>query len=150
MSQSAELWGEDAGAFRPERFEGVRRLRQSQPVGAPGPGGHRFGFIPFGAGQRTCIGQRLAMMEAVQILASVVARYDVALAPENFPQGRPPLPGANDLGGISGIGGDGGGERNVFCQVVEEVGDITLGPKKGLYLSLRRRVRGVQPQPSRL
>jgi hypothetical protein len=39
--------------------------------GVPG-GGHEFGFVPFGAGQRTCVGQRLAVMESTLILASLI------------------------------------------------------------------------------
>jgi hypothetical protein len=35
--------------------------------------------VPFGAGPRTCVGQRLAMMEAVQILSSVVKHFDFKL-----------------------------------------------------------------------
>jgi hypothetical protein len=71
------VWGADAAEFRPERFESVGKLRQGRPIGVPG--GDSFGFVPFGAGPRTCVGQRLAMMEAVQILASVVKHFDFKL-----------------------------------------------------------------------
>jgi len=39
-----------------------------------------FGYIPFGGGQRKCVGDQFAMMEAVVILANVLSQYDMALA----------------------------------------------------------------------
>jgi cytochrome P450 len=41
----------------------------------------RFSYMPFGAGQRICIGQHFAMMEAQVILAMVAQRYRVVLDP---------------------------------------------------------------------
>jgi cytochrome P450 len=39
-----------------------------------------FAFIPFGGGQRKCVGDQFAMMEAVVILSKVLQRYDLELA----------------------------------------------------------------------
>lgn len=39
-----------------------------------------FGYVPFGGGQRKCVGDQFAMMEAVVILADVMSKYDMALA----------------------------------------------------------------------
>jgi len=39
-----------------------------------------WGYIPFGGGQRKCVGDQFAMMEAVIILSSVLSRFDLALA----------------------------------------------------------------------
>jgi cytochrome P450 len=40
-------------------------------------GRHSLAWIPFGAGQRICIGKEFAMMEAQFILARILAKYDV-------------------------------------------------------------------------
>ena len=69
--------------------------------------------IPFADGtmytcnqNRTCIGQRLAMMESVQIVSSIIKSFRIELA---FPENE-----------------------------VAEVADISLGPKKGLFLKLSK------------
>ena len=110
MNRDPSIWPEPL-RFEPERF-GPRPpdLMPSKPVGVPN-GGARFGFVPFGAGARTCIGQRLAMMEAIQILGALIKRYDFALA-------LPP--------GVA---------------EVEEFADVTLGPKKGMPVRVSRRRR---------
>ena len=124
MNQRADVWGEDAGTFRPGRFAGVGKLRQSQPVAVPGL--HPYAFVPFGAGQRTCVGQRLAGMETLQILASVAKNFDLELW--------------RDGGGDDGARGE---EAEI-----EECADITLGPKSGLRLRVIPRAgAGNAPKP---
>jgi cytochrome P450 len=63
-------WFAYPDAFRPERWDNdlARRLP-------------RYAYFPFGDGPRICIGNQFAMMEAVLILATVVQRYRLALAP---------------------------------------------------------------------
>lgn len=56
--------------FDPGRFLGVRR----QHI-------HRFGYLPFGVGPRICIGQAFALQEATLMLATLVRRFRLALAP---------------------------------------------------------------------
>jgi cytochrome P450 len=60
-------WYDEPLAFRPERW-----------VDAEVP---RYAYLPFGAGQRACIGQRFAGMEARLALAEVVRSHAVRLAP---------------------------------------------------------------------
>ncbi|MBA2466473.1 MAG: cytochrome P450 [Sphingomonas sp.] len=50
------LW-DDPDAFDPRRFASDRAAR------------HRFQYLPFGAGPRTCVGARFAISEALTILA---------------------------------------------------------------------------------
>lgn len=58
-----KLW-DDADLFDPDRFTPERRRAY-----------HRFQYIPFGAGPRTCVGARFAMAEALAILAIWLARW---------------------------------------------------------------------------
>ncbi|MFP2903568.1 cytochrome P450 [Pyxidicoccus sp. 3LFB2] len=61
---------EEPERFWPERFS--REREQKLP---------RFLYVPFGAGQRQCIGNNLALMEATLTLAMMVQRYRVSLVP---------------------------------------------------------------------
>lgn len=89
MHRRTDLWGKDAEVFRPDRFDHPKyslELEQAMPKGCPyKPNkpdeiGHEFGFVPFGAGNRTCPGQRLALMEGCIILASIVKHFRIVLA----------------------------------------------------------------------
>ena len=63
LHRKASLWP-DPHRFNPERFAG-------EPP--------RFTYIPFGAGQRICIGAAFAMTEAILILATIAQRYRLRL-----------------------------------------------------------------------
>lgn len=77
-SLAANLWllhrhpgfWEEPERFDPDRF----RPEQSEYR-------HRFAYLPFAAGQRSCIGRDFAMLEAHLILAMVCQRYRLTLAP---------------------------------------------------------------------
>lgn len=65
------IWGNDANEFNPGRFsEGVARAAK-----------HPVGFIPFGLGVRTCIGQNLAILQTKLALAIILQRFSFSLAP---------------------------------------------------------------------
>jgi cytochrome P450 len=64
-----KLW-DDPDAFDPERF--APGLKQDR---------HRFQYLPFGAGPRTCVGARLAMAEALTMIAIWLTRWRFAPLP---------------------------------------------------------------------
>ncbi len=70
------LW-DDPGAFVPERF--MPEHRDTIP---------RFAYLPFGAGQRVCIGQSFSIQEAVIVLAHVVRAVRFRL-PDDHPPVTP-------------------------------------------------------------
>ncbi len=68
-------WFPDPERFLPERFE------PEHEIGRP-----KFAYLPFGAGQRACIGQLFAMLEAQLILATLVPRLDFEFAGKSAPR----------------------------------------------------------------
>ncbi|XP_062217865.1 cytokinin hydroxylase-like [Phragmites australis] len=73
MHHDVALWGEDAHEFRPERFA-------RDPV--QGGCRHRMGFLPFGFGARICVGRNLTAMEYRVVLAMLLRRFELSVAPE--------------------------------------------------------------------
>ena len=63
-------WFPDPGRFDPERFEG--EAAKQIPRGA---------YFPFGTGPRVCIGNSFAAMEMTLVLAMLLQRYRLRLAP---------------------------------------------------------------------
>ncbi len=63
-------WFERPGCFEPDRWLPERAAALP-----------RFAYFPFGAGMRKCIGESFAWMEAVLVLATLVARWRFALVP---------------------------------------------------------------------
>ena len=63
------LW-ENPEGFDPERFSPERSANR-----------HRLAFMPFGAGQRMCIGNQLALLESRLIVAMVAQRFRLDLVP---------------------------------------------------------------------
>ena len=65
IHHSPHVWS-DPETFDPRRFD----LPADQP-----PGGHRYGWIPFGAGPHVCIGMHLAMLEMRIVLRAVLRAF---------------------------------------------------------------------------
>ena len=61
MHHRRDLWGEDADAFRPDRWAGRR------------PG---WEYLPFNGGPRICIGQQFALTEASYVTVRLLQRFD--------------------------------------------------------------------------
>ncbi len=67
-----EEW-DNPEVFDPERFQPEKTEKR-----------HQFAYMPFGAGQRKCIGMDFALMEGQLALAMVAQRYTLTKANENL------------------------------------------------------------------
>jgi len=67
------LWSAP-NAFNPERFLGDNRAQID-----------RFQYLPFGVGERVCIGQRFAMQEALILITLLARRYRFDYAADDVP-----------------------------------------------------------------
>lgn len=75
------IWGLDAKEFKPERFlqygyDG--KMKFDAHAGLHGEEA-TYSFLPFGAGVRSCIGERFARGEFATLLAGLVGRFEWAL-----------------------------------------------------------------------
>lgn len=71
LHRHEDLW-EAPDLFDPENFSAAAKARQ-----------HRFQYIPFGGGPRTCIGAAFAINEALLILAEWLSRFRFRLDPSH-------------------------------------------------------------------
>ncbi|KAG8375396.1 hypothetical protein BUALT_Bualt10G0095800 [Buddleja alternifolia] len=65
------IWGSDALEFKPQRFEN----------GISGACKSPNSYVPFGFGQRVCLGQHLAMVELKLLMALIVSNFSFTLSP---------------------------------------------------------------------
>jgi hypothetical protein len=65
LHRRQDLYGMDAISFRPERWDEDTPL----PLG---PYSVKWGYIPFGAGPRACIGSKLTLSLVVQVINTVI------------------------------------------------------------------------------
>ena len=71
MGRSTRIWPDEPGAFRPERWletadDGTPRLRTRT----------QYEFPVFNGGPRTCLGKKMAELQAVFVIASLVRDFD--------------------------------------------------------------------------
>ncbi|XP_037469601.1 cytochrome P450 709B2-like [Triticum dicoccoides] len=72
MHRDEEVWGADAGEFKPDRFRnGVGRAAK-----------HPSAILAFAIGPRSCIGQDFAMLEAKATPVVILRRFEFEIAPE--------------------------------------------------------------------
>jgi Cytochrome P450 len=58
--------------FQPERFLPENESKTD-----------KWAYIPFGGGQRVCLGQSFALLEAVLLLATIASRFKLRLLPDH-------------------------------------------------------------------
>ena len=89
IHRSPEYW-DQPNLYNPERFTKPFRNPNRPDWAGYNPGSTKqtypnevfsdYAFLPFGAGQRKCVGDQFAMMEATATLALVLQRFDLELA----------------------------------------------------------------------
>ncbi|KAL6198870.1 hypothetical protein ACLB2K_028658 [Fragaria x ananassa] len=72
LHHDTQIWGQDAGLFKPDRFsEGVAKATKDNMAA----------LIPFGMGPRACVGLNFATTETKIALSMILQRYTFTLSP---------------------------------------------------------------------
>ncbi len=94
MNRSPDLWGPEAGEFRPERW-----ITSGRP-NSNGGANSNYEFLTFLHGPRSCIGQGFAKAEMRCLLASMIRTFSWELAMDDkkvIPRGAITIKPANGL-----------------------------------------------------
>ncbi|KAL7746056.1 hypothetical protein RI367_008637 [Sorochytrium milnesiophthora] len=80
LHRDPTIWGKDVLQFNPEHWRDISFLTggstdTKQDV-ALMPAQHNYAWMPFGAGQRICLGQSFSILEQRVILAMILMRYE--------------------------------------------------------------------------
>ncbi|XP_031494595.1 cytochrome P450 734A5-like [Nymphaea colorata] len=98
-------WGSDAHKFNPDRFllgkDGGANVHEDSGECKDAEGksfvlndpNANAAFLPFGSGARACVGQRFAILGIATLVACLVRRYEIRLAPGSV---KDPKPAMND------------------------------------------------------
>jgi cytochrome P450 len=73
IHHSTAIWGPDAEAFNPERWDPKRLTSR-----------HKAAFAPFSVGPRACVGRNIAEMELLTTIGTVFHRYEFRIE-QNHP-----------------------------------------------------------------
>lgn len=70
LHRDPDIWGPDANEFKPERFsDGVSNACKFPQA-----------YVPFGVGNRLCLGKNFALVELKVVLALIVSRFSFSLS----------------------------------------------------------------------
>ncbi|ORZ32573.1 cytochrome P450 [Catenaria anguillulae PL171] len=87
VQRAQEYWGEDVLEFKPDRWEMPKEAGGATPLH---PGAHDFKWVPFGGGQRVCIGQNFSITEQRVVIAMLLLRYEWSVVgDEDALRGKP-------------------------------------------------------------
>lgn len=95
MNRSPEVWGPDAGEFRPERW-----INEAGKPNSTGGASSNYEFLTFLHGPRSCIGQGFARAEMRCLTAATIASFSWELAMDDakvLPRGVITIKPANGL-----------------------------------------------------
>nr|CAG4714942.1 unnamed protein product [Naegleria fowleri] len=71
IQNNIKYWGLDAETFNPERFLNRRSVTRD------------YSYLPFGAGERACPGDRFTMLEQKVFLAHLLCNYQIQMVPKS-------------------------------------------------------------------
>ncbi|XP_026402969.1 cytochrome P450 CYP749A22-like [Papaver somniferum] len=72
LQHNPDIWGEDVGLFKPDRFsEGIAKATNN----------NNAAFLPFGLGPRFCVGSDFALTEIKIALSMILQHYHFTLSP---------------------------------------------------------------------